>query len=123
MKNSIKTLLLCLILFNLSNNTFSQEIEIINTIKVSVDAANDLEYFNENFYILSLGNIIRVSKEGKIVTKEKTKENIKGITTNKQKAELIILNENGDIKNMDGSTLSKINPKETILNLQILQAQ
>ncbi|MFQ3579673.1 MAG: hypothetical protein SNJ71_06005 [Bacteroidales bacterium] len=113
MKKLIKTLLLCLILFNLSNNTFSQEIEIINTIKVSVDAANDLEYFNENFYILSLGNIIRVSKEGKIVTKEKTKENIKGITTNKQKSELIILNENGDIKNMDGSTLSKINPKET----------
>lgn len=116
MKNSIKILLLCLILFNLSNSTFSQEIEIINTITISVDAANDLEYFNENFYILSQGNIIRVSKEGKIVTKEKTKENIKGITTNKQKAELIILNENGEIKNIDGSILSKINPKETNVN-------
>ncbi len=116
MKNSIKILLLCLILFNLSNNTFSQEIEIINTITVSVDAVNDLEYFNENFYILSQGNIIRVSKEGKIVTKEKTKENIKGITTNKQKAELNIINENGEIKNMEGSNLSKINSKETNIN-------
>lgn len=113
MKNSIKILLLCLILFNLSNDTFSQEIEIINTITVSVDAAYDLEYFNDNFYILSQDNIIRVSKEGKIVTKEKTKENIKGITANKQKAELNFLNENGEIKNMDGSNLSRINSKES----------
>lgn len=65
----------------MSNNTFGQGVEIINTITISVGAVNDLEYFNENFYILSQGNIIRVSKEGKIVTKEIIKENIKGIVS------------------------------------------
>lgn len=116
MKNSTKILLLCLFIFNLSNTTFCKEIEIINTITVSVDAANDLEYFNENFYILSQGNIIKVSKEGKIVTKEKTKGDIKGITKNKQKTEINLLNENGEIKNIDGSILLRINLKETNVN-------
>jgi hypothetical protein len=100
----------------LSNNTFGQGIEIINTITISVGAVNDLEYFNENFYILSQGNIIRVSKEGKIVTKEIIKENIKGIATNPKNAELNILKENGEIQNMDGSTLSRVNIKETNIN-------
>jgi hypothetical protein len=100
----------------LLNNTFCQEIEIINTITVSVDTAYDLEYFNETFYILSQDNIIRVSREGKIISKEKTEENIKGIATNKLNVELNILNKNGEIKNLDGSNLSRINSKELNVN-------
>ena len=75
-----------------------------------------MEYFNESFYVLSQDNIIRVSKEGKVITKEKTEGSIKGIATNKLNAELNILNENGEIKKMNGYNLSRINPKKSNIN-------